>query len=516
MTEAHRYEALQAEFTTKGNYIYAGTLLNRARRLWPERCALICGQKKITYKELYDKADALAHLLRQKNIQTDDRVIIFYENSIPYYAIYFAIWHLGAIVVPVNTLLHEQEIIHIINDCTPALCITSPALAAKLPLSTPTLVVSDELFTSLSAPIQNISIPAKADHVMAALLYTSGTTGFPKGVMISSRNIMSNALQAIARFTLSEQERVYGALPLFHSLMQNTCIWSSFTVGACVIIVPKIDRTNLKEGLGHKPTVVVGIPALYALFCRLKNADFSHVRYFFVGGDALPDKIRLYFSAIYNRMLCNGYGLTETSPAISVHTEEVLDSCHNVGRPLCGVTCEIRTEDGAHRFVTAQSVYPVGTLWVSGDNVMLGYYNAVETTKKVLQNGWLNTGDVATFDRYGNILICGRERDLIINKGIKIYPQEVENTLMLHPLVMLAAVIGQEYNTEEIPVAYIVITEPKQGLEEELKQFCESRIAAYKVPRTITIVKELPLTSTGKVNKKQLKRDIAKNESEKN
>lgn len=509
--EEKRYQALKKEFMINDQYIYAGTLLHRAQELWPDRTALICGQKSITYKELYKAACAAARLLQEKQIRADDRVIIFYENSIAYYVVYFAVWHLGAIVVPVNTLLHEQEIAHIIKDCAPALCITSPTLAAKIPAETPMFIFSEEQINTTAPEISKI--PEKNDTALTALLYTSGTTGFPKGVMVSSRNIISNAIQGIARFTLTGQERVYGALPLFHSMTQNTCIWSSFIAGACVIIVPKIDRTHLKEGLAHKPTIIIGIPALYALFCRMKTADFSSVRYFFVGGDALPDKIRLYFSMMYNRVLCNGYGLTETSPALTVHTEERLDSCDTVGKPLCDVTCELRTEDGVYRYDPKQAQYPIGVLWVSGDNIMLGYYNAPEATQNVLQNGWLNTGDLATFDRYGNVVICGRERDLIINKGIKIYPQEVENVLMSHPAVMLAAVIGLEYNNEEIPVAYIVLLEPKENIEDELKKFCEARIASYKVPRSITIVKELPLTATGKVNKKQLKADIAQQKS---
>lgn len=514
MTEEQRYQELYASLTKNDAYPYAGTLLQRAATAWPERTALICQNRTITYYELYHKAQALRAQLHEKNIKKNDRVIIIYENSIPYYAIYFAIWHLGAVVVPVNTLLHEQEIAHIIKDAQPALCVTSPTLASKIPATTATLVLSELDFNNL---VMHTDMPleTKEDHELAALLYTSGTTGFPKGVMLSSRNILSNTIQAIARFTFSGQERVYGALPLFHSMMQNTCIWSSFMAGACVILVPKIDRTNLREGLSYKPTIIVGIPALYALFCRFKNCDFSDIRYFFVGGDALPDKIRMYFSLLYNRALCNGYGLTETSPAIAVHTEEVLDTCNNIGKPLCDITCELRTEQGAVRYAPETNEYPIGTLWVSGDNIMLGYYNAPEATAAVLQDGWLNTGDLATFDQHGNLVICGRERDLIINKGVKIYPQEVENVLMSHPLVMMAAVIGCQNNNEEVPVAYIVVTENKDGLEIEIKQFCESRIASYKVPRTITIKKELPVTTTGKVNKKQLKIDIAQDTQDK-
>lgn len=506
MEEEQRYNALLASLNLNNTFFYAGCLLQRAANLYGDRTALICRTRSISYRELYHKACALQHILQKKNIKKNDRVLLLYENSIPYYGIYFAIWHLGAVVVPVNTLLHEQEISHIVHDSQPTLCITSPSLHHKLKTDA-IFVISEHDFDELHTE-ESLTITHKDADELTALLYTSGTTGFPKGVMLNSRAIITNTIQMICRFTLSGQERVYAALPLFHSLMQNTAIWSSFMAGACVIIVPKIDRTHLKEGLSYKPTVIVGIPALYALFCRLKNADFSSVRYFFVGGDALPDKIRMYFSLLYNRVLCNGYGLTETAPALCVHTEEVLDGCNNVGKPLYGITCEIRTETERIQYNPNKKTYPIGTLWVRGDNLMMGYYNAPEATAAVLHDGWLNTGDLVTFDPYGNIIICGRERDLIINKGVKIYPQEVENVLMSHPLVIMAAVIGIQNNNEEIPVAYIVLSEPKENIEIELKEWCEVRIASYKVPRTITIKKELPTTATGKVNKKLLKESL--------
>lgn len=501
MTEQERYDHLSSSLRENGQLLYAGRLLERAARLFPERLAIVMhGQEKITYQELFASACIISNYLTAQQVQPRDKIMILYENSIQFYQTYYGAWQTGAIVVPVNVFLHEEEVNHIIADAEPKFIFTSDSQAAKIAPEHAHLIISAiQLAEILKQPAQPYTPRELARDEMSALLYTSGTTGAPKGVMLSSDNIVTNIIQGTARFDFAGEERIYCALPLFHSFTQNTCVWSSTACGVTVILIPTITRTNLLEAFIYKPTIVLGVPGLFALFCRLK-APFDTVRYCISGGDALPDKIRMYFELVYGRKICNGYGLSETSPFVSVDFDDVIEPTSCVGKPMIGIEYEVRetSRDGMH---------DIGVLWLKGPNVMLGYYQAPEATAHVLQDGWFNTGDLAYIDKRGKIVICGREKDLIAHKGIKIYPQEIENILMAHPNVTMAAVIGVKKETEEYPVAYIVLKDPLADAAKILHTYCMNYLAAYKVPRQFIIVENLPLTPTGKINKKELKKN---------
>jgi len=216
----------------------------------------------------------------------------------------------------------------------------------------------------------------------------------------------------------------------------------------------------------------------------------------------MPDKIRSYFSLLYGRKICSGYGLTETSPMISADLEDVLVSTNTVGKPVIGLQCVAKDEQG-----NDVPRGEVGELWVKGDNVMLGYYNAPEATADTMHDGWLKTGDLVYFDAQGKIVISGRIKDLIIHKGFNIYPQEVENVLISHANVLRAAVIGRMDDEHgETPIAYVQLRQAQEGIERELKKLCMQNLASYKIPREfICVTKDLPTTATGKINKKALR-----------
>ena len=278
-------------------------------------------------------------------------------------------------------------------------------------------------------------------------------------------------------------------------------MWSTTVVGATAVIVPKIERKTIIKGIAHAPTLIVAYSCSYGLFCLLRSLRFPRVKYFFAGGDALSDKIRSAFALIYKRKICNGYGLTETSPFISVDIDDYSKPTSNVGEPFIGMQCSIRSEQGKE-----QKQGKIGTLWVQGANVMLGYYNAPEATAAIVHEGWLNTGDLAYRDAVGKIVLVGRERDLISNKGLKIYPQEVENILLSHPQILQAAVIGIREDEEEIPVAFVATKGTHDdALIVELRALCVRNLAGYKIPRRFYLRNELPTTATGKVDKKVLK-----------
>ena len=508
-----RFNQLYESFSRDGKLMHVHELLGRAATLWPTRTMVICDDESITYLELYSRSKLLAHKLREMGVHKGDRVVIYYENSIAFYVAYFAVWYAGAIVAPLNVFLHETELLRILKDAEPKVLFISPTLLKKVShLSDLPLLISD-IDTTSPLPKSTDLYDTEEEHQTfdgdetVAMLYTSGTTGFPKGVMLSSKNIMTNTLQGASSFAVDKNERIFCPLPLFHSLPQNICIWAVMVVGATAIIVPKIDRQALMKGIAHKPTIIVAVPALYGLFCLLRTLDFGKVKYFVAGGDALSDKIRCLFALVYGRKICNGYGLTETSPFISVDLADYTQPTSTIGRPFPGMKAEMR---GEHGVAVAQG--EIGTLWVSGDNVMKGYYNAPEATQAVIQNGWLNTGDLGYFSSEGKIVLVGRERDLISNKGLKIYPQEVENILLTHTQVMQAAVIGVKDNETEIPVAFIGTRASESehpALIDDIRDLCQRNLAPYKVPRQFYLRKELPLSPTGKVNKNDLRKELA-------
>lgn len=491
---------------------FAGTLLEKAAKQWPNRTALIYEDKKISFKDLYRLASSITRNLIQKGVKEGDRVLLIYENSINFYASYYGIWQTGAIVTPLNIFLHEKELEHIINDANPSAIIASKKQCEKIKKTSSKIpnipVFSEEIFIKTQEKNENqepLTIPQRDPFSCAALLYTSGTTGLPKGVMLSSRNILTNAIQGIINFDIEQNERILAALPLFHSYMQNAAVWSPFLAGATVIVVPNITRKALLKGLESQPTGILGIPQLYGLFCLMKTAPFSQVKYFVSGGDALHNKIRMGFELIYQRKIANGYGLTESSPFISVDLTDQRSPAGSVGKPMPGIEIQIRDE---HNAVLEQGER--GTLWVKGDNIMLGYYNAPEATSKVIQNNWLNTGDLAYKDTKGAIILCGREKDLIIHKGFNIYPQEIENILTTHPAVFMAGVIGHYENEDEIPIAFVATKNASENLDKQLKELCIQNLAPYKIPHEFHVLTELPMTATGKVDKKILRAKLEK------
>ncbi|MFZ5953622.1 MAG: class I adenylate-forming enzyme family protein [Candidatus Dependentiae bacterium] len=490
-----------------GTVLPVGALLQRAAHKFPESTALIFNNQTISFKQLFYQSVQFGKLIAQKNIKKNERVLIFVENSPFFYVAYFAAAQLGAVVVPLNTFLTEQELEHVVHDSSPTLIITSSTLYERAQAKAQEIPILTEKDADLqsNAPDQlpSITISNHADNEMAVLLYTSGTTGLPKGVMLSSKNIMTNVLQVIARVNITDQERVFGILPLFHSFAQNICIWASFFLGCTVILLPKIDRRSIFAGLAQKPTVIVGVPALYGLFCLLKNLDFENVKYFVSGGDALPDKIRAGFEIVYGRKICNGYGMTEASPVIAADLDDVLVPTSTIGRPMVNIECTIRGDQNKEL-----PPFAIGEIWVKGDNVMLGYYNAPEATKAIIEDGWLKTGDLGYTDDQGRIVISGRAKDLIAHKGFKIYPQEIENVLMGHPLVINVGVIGvKQEDVGEMPIAYVQVKELTDTTKHELRELCQRKLAAYKVPRDfICTVDPLPVTTTNKVDKKVLRK----------
>jgi len=499
----------------KSDLISLSQLLEHAYKKYKNNVALIFKDQKIKYKELYFRTALFTMHLRKMGIRSNDRVLVFIENSVYFYIAYFAVLQTGSTVAPLNVFLTEKELAYIIKDALPQAIITNNHLKPlvekalkSLQMTKIDIVTEDDvdMITPVPNDIPEVVIPERDPEKLAVLLYTSGTTGKPKGVMLSSVNALSNAVQAMTAIDFGESARIFCVLPLFHSFAQNTCIWTAIALGCSVVIISKIDRRAILKGLiDHKPDIFLGVPALYGLLCLMKTAPLESVRFFVSGGDALPDKIRSGFALIYNRKICNGYGLTEASPLISFDTEDMLEATNTVGRPVANLEYRFKGSDG-NDLPHGQ----IGRLWVKGPNIMMGYYNDLSKTEEVLQDEWLDTGDFACLSSAGKLVITGRAKDLIIHKGINIYPQEIENVLLSHPNVIRAAVIGkQEESSGEIPIAFVQLREAQNNIEKELQDICLRELAPYKVPRKIkAMIEDMPLTATKKVDKKQLRNQI--------
>lgn len=508
--EHERFNQLYASVTNSGNMMYVGDLLQSAAQRLPEHPALIFEGKSYSYRYLYTKAVAFSKMLLEHNVKPHDRVLLLKENTPEYYIAYFGILQIGAVIAPLNTFLKEPELAHIIKDSQPAAIVAGTEFVPLLertgvPLP-PIMTEKDVHQIPDSAAMPTFSTIKLPERETAALLYTSGTTGMPKGVMLSSYNIMMNIIQGVARFELLSQDRIFAVLPLFHAFAQNTYIWAPLFIGSTVILVRKIDRHHILAGLEQKPTIFVGVPALYGLLALLRTAPVQSVRLFLSGGDVLPDKIRSVFELIYRRKICSGYGLTETSPFVSGDVSEETVITTNVGRPLIGIEASYRDDQGKE--LPANTI---GQLWLKGPNIMLGYYNAPEMTAAVIQDGWLNTGDLAYKDSKGRIVITGRMKDIIKHKGFIIYPPEIENVIMTHPNVLQVGVIGKpDVQTGEIPVAFVQLRKDEPDIKKALHDLCVKNLASYKVPRAfICSTNPLPATATGKIDKKKLRAELA-------
>jgi long-chain acyl-CoA synthetase len=513
-SEQQAFRDFLTMMTSNDRLMCPGELLRRAAIMYADTPALIYENKETTYRTLYEQSCAFAHVLVKHGVQSRDRVIISLNNSPAFYIAYCAAWHVGAIVTPVNTFLIESELRHIISDAQPAACIVDSVRVEMFKAAGfARAMLTQEDIAAIGKPhwTPPPELVLLQPDACATLLYTSGTTGVPKGVMLSSHNIMANIAQVMARLNMEHdsRDRVFAVLPLFHVFAQNTCFWASFFAGITVIIVPKIDRRAILEGLKHKPTLFIGVPALYGLLCIMKNAPLTSVRLFASGGDMLPDKIRTGFALLYHRKIVNGYGLTETSPVIAAMVDDELVLAGTVGKPLIGIECEIRNTQGV-----VQPDGVSGLLWVRGDNVMIGYYRSVEATMHVFQENWFNTGDLAYIDRKGRIVFTGREKDLIITKGFNVYPPEVENAIMQHQNVLAVGVIGcPDADIGEYVIAFVQLRAPQKDIEKELKALCALHIATYKIPRKfICSTDELPMTATRKIDKKVLRKQCIINE----
>ncbi len=476
------------------------------------------GFKTLTYKSFNEKVNQLANFLSLKGVKRTDKIAILLQNCIEFIISYFAIVKIGAVVLPLNTMLTFEELDFILQD----------AKAVGLISSGPFKETADELLTRVDSlkflwmeedlggecfkngDVSEPSCKCAGDDI-ATLIYTSGTTGSPKGVMLTHNNLISNARACLKRVRITHRDRFSCLLLLYHSFTITTCVLVPFCAGATSVIIKSLKnfKETFRQILISKITILIAIPPIYRILVEAKTPFFltafpfklfvNPIRLCVSGGDALPFEVMKKFEAKFHVPLIEGYGLTEASPVVSLSPVRKKKP-GSVGLPLNDIEVKIIDEENKKLFAG-----DVGEILIKGPSVMKGYYDKPEETKAVIRSGWLHTGDLGKLDEDGFLYIVDRKKDLIVVKGLNVYPKEVEDTLYAHPQIKEAAVVGRHLEDgDEVPVAYVVLKEAGEITDEDIHKYLKHLLAPYKIPRRIEFRKELPKTPTGKILKREL------------
>jgi len=486
------------------------------------RVALRMRGREVRYAELLDGARAMAGGLRAAGVMPGERVILMLPNSPEFVLAYFAIQVAGAIVVPAFPLVKPDELAYLLGDAEPrailsaSLCYESiregrsraraavPAFIADAEAGA--LAEGDASWTGLMAGGPASAPPPPEDpEAVAACLYTSGTTGRPKGALLTHRNLLANVAAFRTVCPVTERDVFLTVLPLFHAFGATVMMLYPLSAGATVVLEPRfVPDALLKVMAEARVTLFSGVPAMFAVWADMpppQGLDLSAWRLAISGAAPLPPAVLERFEAKYPVKIFEGYGPTECAPVLSVNPPGGLRKVGTVGPSLPGVRLRVVDPEGRDL-----SPGTVGEVAASGPNVMRGYWRRPEDTRAVLRDGWYHTGDLGSLDEDGYLTIVDRKKDLIIVGGLNVYPSEVEMVIGSHPAVADVAVLGLPDETRgEVPHALVVLREGATAAPRDLLHYCRERLANYKVPRGLEVVPALPKTPTGKVAKGSLR-----------
>ncbi len=476
-----------------------------------DRPALKLDDTVVNYALLEEAVKRMAGVLRERGVQPGDRVGVMLPN-VPHFAIvYYGVLRAGGVVVPLNVLLKGREVEFYLRDPEAQVLIAWHGFAEAAregaeAAGADLLLVEPAEFQALlggAEPLQEMAERDGEDD--AVILYTSGTTGTPKGAQLTHSNLGMNTEVVLDRLIqVDEHDVILGALPLFHAFGQTCAMNVAVRAGACLTLVPRFDPTKALEVIDRdRVTVFEGVPTMYhALLNHPERASFdtSSLRLCVSGGAALPVEVLRGFEEAFDAKILEGYGLSETSPVASFNHPDRERKPGSIGTPIEGV--EMQAVDGEGRPVPQGEV---GEIAIRGHNVMKGYWKRPDATADVMRDGWFHTGDMATVDEDGYFFIVDRKKDMIIRGGYNVYPREIEEVLYEHPAVSEAAVVAvkDEKLGEEVGAA-VVLKKGAEASEEELRDHVKGQVAAYKYPRVIWFLDELPKGPTGKILKREI------------
>jgi long-chain acyl-CoA synthetase len=517
------------------------TLLETSAQKYPEREAIVfpATGRRLTYAEVDTVANMVANLLVSKGVHPGDKVALSCPN-LPYFSlVYWGILKAGATVVPLNVLLKGREVAYHLDD--------SDAKAHFCFQGTPELPIGQEGYAGFQeaegcehffvitaaldgeSPFEGVqtfgqalggmgptfeSIETDEDDT-AVILYTSGTTGKPKGAELRHRNMRDNALlgEKLFGLTADNPDTFLCVLPLFHSFGQTVIQNGSAAYGGTVVMLPRFEAGAALELMQSEGiTFFAGVPTMYwGLLGALKEAGDKvdvakirdNLRVAVAGGSALPVEVHKAFERDFGVTILEGYGLSETSPVASFSPVGESVRVGSIGRPVPGVQMKLIEPDSWDEVAASDDA--IGEIAIKGHNIMKGYYGRPDATDEAIQDGWFRSGDLGRRDEDGWYYIVDRSKDMIIRGGYNVYPREIEEVLMTHPDVSLAAVIGvpHESHGEEIK-AFVILEDGATVTEGELVAWGKEQMAAYKYPRTVAFVPSLPMTATGKILKREL------------
>ncbi|OYW13857.1 MAG: hypothetical protein B7X02_01305 [Rhodospirillales bacterium 12-54-5] len=474
-------------------------------------------RRTITYADASEIAGKLSAVLVARGVRPGDRVAVQAEKSAEMILLYLACMRAGAAILPLNTAYTLVELEYLLSDSTPALIVCRPSdetavasLTRRLGLSEPlTLGVDgDGSLMAWSADAEAGPIVHRTPEDLAAVLYTSGTTGRPKGAMLTHSNLYINVLQC-SRWMVGLEpgnERMLAVIPFFHVFAMTVAMNLAIANGMVMIIHPKFELKHVLADIAQKkPTLMPGVSTLYATinnYAFIHKYDLSSIKMCISGGGPLPVEVKQNFEKLTGCALVEGYGLTESSPVTSCNPLRGVNKTGSIGLPLPGTVMEVIDKDDG---VTPMKVGEIGEICISGPQVMAGYLNRADETDKVLRNGRLHTGDLGYVDADGYFFIVDRLKEMIIVGGYKIFPRQVEELLYAYPAVVEAAVIGLTHPTRgQMIKAFLVLKEGATLDESALKDYLRKNISAYAIPHAFEVRTSLPKSAIGKILKKEL------------
>ena len=475
-----------------------------------ERLAVKLDDVEVNYAVLNEGAKRVAGLLREKGVEEGDRVGIMLPN-VPYFpSVYYGILRAGCVVVPMNVLLKGREVEFYLKDPEARLLFAwhdfgEAAGQGADGAGAECVLVKPGEFEELvggQEPLEEMSERDAQDT--AVILYTSGTTGKPKGAELTHANLKQNAKLAGGLGEVTDEDVALGALPLFHSFGQTCTMNACIAIGAAMTQLPRFDPDKALAIIERdKATIFQGVPTMYnAMLHSDKREEFdtSSLRLCMSGGSAMPEELMRNFEEAFDCKILEGYGLSETSPVASFNHPDRERKPGSIGTPIDGVEMKLVDDDG-----NEVDQGEVGEIVIKGHNIMRGYWNRPDATEEAIKDGWFHTGDMGKVDEDGYFFIVDRKKELIIRGGYNVYPREVEEVLYEHPAVQEAAVVAvkDEKMGEEVGAA-VVLKKGEEVTEEELRDYVKEQVANYKYPRKIWFCDDLPKGPTGKILKKDI------------
>ena len=484
--------------------MYVNRWIETHAHIRPNKVALIDRVSGVsyTYLDLQRSSHVQAYRLAAMGIKEGDRVAVYSQNRPEILELLLACGLLGACLVPLNWRLTPQELEKIVADCQPKMTLVEPGLAGGEALE------AQSIFSLQTVDADPVELPRVSPDSALAIFYTGGTTGVPKGAVLTHKSMQANAWNTIGGWGLSPDDIAPVFTPMFHTGGLNVCLTPLLCLGGTLVLPGNFDPVKSLEVIEQeKCTFVFLVPTMYEMLRQapgFSRGRVALVRKWISGGAPCPKTL---FEAYWNEgiPLIQGYGLTEAGPnTFGVSFEDAQKRAGTVGVPLPGIEVKLAGEDGKE-----VTVGTAGELHVRGDHVMSGYWNKPKETAQVMQDGWLATGDLAYRDADGFYYICGRRKEMFISGGENVFPAEIEEVILTHPNIAEVAVVGVPHpKWGEVGRAYLVLKQPAEHDEAQLVEHVQKTLAKYKIPKEYVVMDSLPKSAAGKVLKRMLMESV--------